>query len=219
MFKVRRSKFNVQNPHLAALLILFLATSSAAAQAPNLSEARELWSGQIDHQQLRLLQVPRNATALIPLRFVLEEVSAPSEPAHLHSSNGEECPACRAGANRASRSNPRLLDRIDRVEITAVEGPEARLSYVPRTTILHQWSDNVAEVRETFRTPGKYQLAFSSLDQSEINLAILIEVGPYRYIEFGQEFGFFVAGCILLGLVLAGIVYWLHQRGKRRSEI
>ena len=168
------------------LIVAWLGGVTLWAQAPNLGEGRELWRGEIEGHALRLLQIPRSGSALIPRRFLLEELAGPA-------------------------SAPPLLDRLARVEITAESGIEATRSYTPVSLPLHLWGDRLAEVRETFRAPGTYSLQFVH-DDGRVLLRTLVEVAPYGYLSFGREMGFFVVGCGLLGVVMVLIIRSLHRR-------
>jgi hypothetical protein len=43
---------------------------------------------------------------------------------------------------------------------------------------LRQWGNELAEVRETFRSPGSYEVAFGSSSEPDLRLAVTVEVRP-----------------------------------------
>ena len=169
-----------------ALLLIFSLNVIASAQPPNLGEGRELWRGEIEGHVLRLWQIPRATSALIPRRFLLEEVARPA-------------------------GTVGFLESLDHVEITAMAGLDATRTYSPTTRTLHLWGDQFAEARETFRAPGTYGLRYCRPDGTA-PVSALVEVTPFAYLTFGREIGLFIVGCGLLGLVLYALYRWLHGR-------
>lgn len=175
-------------PSLALALAFFALETVALAQAPDLGEGVELWRGEIRGHGLRLWQIPRATSALIPRRFLLEEVSRPSGTAS-------------------------FLESLDHVEISAAAGLEATRTYSPTTLALHLWGDQLAEVREIFRAPGTYSVRYCLADGTAA-VSALVEVTPYAYLSFGREFGFFTFGCGLLGFALYAVYRCLHRRAR-----
>jgi hypothetical protein len=170
-----------------ALLASLLLSAPLFGQAPNLGEAVEIARAEAAGREFRILQIPRRSTALIPLRFLLQEVGPAS------------------GTSAA-------LQEFDFADYAVLEGKEAALSYRPHRAPLFFWGTQLAESRETFRMAGTYQIAFGSTQHPEIRVAATVEVAPFRYLKFGEEFLFFVAGCLVLGAIMLAIIVWLHRR-------
>jgi hypothetical protein len=198
---------------IAAILCLAALGLCARAQVPNLAEGVELWRGRLEDRDLRLWQIPRKATALVPLRFVLEEVSTSGTGGHPGHAHPTDCPDCRsAAAGTAPAASEGILDRLEFAEIRASGGKEALLAYPPTRHALHLWGDRLAEVREILRTPGTYRLTFASDRDSRLRVSVPIRVGSTGYLNFGLEFGWFVVGCLTLGLILIAVVIRLGRR-------
>ena len=198
---------------LNVILVALALASTVQAQMPNLSDGAELWRGAIDSRELRVIQIPRQATALIPLRFFLEEVpAAVARPGHTFA---PDCPYCQVAGGKevlATVTSGGLLEQFDQADFAAIQGVEALRAYAPRRDVLRQWGNQLAEVRETFRTAGIYQLTFSASERRELKVNVPFEVGPFGYLSFGQESAFFVLGCLTLGALLIFFVKWLHRR-------
>jgi len=198
------------------LTVIFCAlalASTVQAQMPNLHDGAELWRGAIDGREVRVIQIPRQATALIPLRFFLEEV--PAKFARLGHTFAPDCPHCQPAGGKgisATITSGGLLEQFDQADFAAIKGAEALRAYTPRRDVLRQWGNQIAEVRETFRTAGLYQLTFSASERRELKIKVPFEVRPFGYLSFGQESAFFVLGCLMLGAVLIFFVKWLHRR-------
>lgn len=204
---------------LAVFVLLVRMAFSAGGQAPNLSEAAELWRGQIHGVEARVLQIPRRAAALIPLRFLLQIQDSAPGMAHEHAMAANHCTHCApSSAPVGTAPSSSILSRLDHAEFTARAGAEALLAYPPTRAFLRQWSENLIEVRETFRTPGTYRLFFASETDPHCQITIPVEVGAFGYLKFGEEFGFFVIGCGVLGSVLLGLILWLHRRGRSQPR-
>jgi hypothetical protein len=203
---------------IALWLVLLAGLAAARAQQPDPKEGLQLWQGHFGGKSYRVLQIPKQATALIPLRFLVEEVEAPT---NAHAATGPVCPHCNPGATNLASvvlpkpTAPAEVVALDAAEFKAVGGIEATRSYLPRRDHLQYWRETLGEVRETFRAPGAYQLTLYAGDQPERQVVIRFDVKAYEYIGFGEEFGLFVAGCIGLGLFLLAVVKWLHHRGFR----
>jgi hypothetical protein len=169
------------------LLAGWLVSGPLFGQAPNLGEAAEIARAEAAGREFRILQIPRRATALIPLRFLLQE----------------------AGLEDGSGSS---LQAFDFADYSVLSGKEAALAYTPHRAPLFFWGTQLAETRETFRMAGTYQVMFGSAEQPELRVAATVEVSPFRYLNFGEEFLFFVAGCLVLGGILLAVIVWLHRR-------
>jgi hypothetical protein len=194
---------------IACLLALLSAGSVVNGQAPDLSQAAELWRGSVEGRPMRVLQVPRRATALIPLRILLQELEL-----HSHAPEATACAGCAGGVHEpaAGGGTGRLLDRYEHAAFMATAGAEATLSYNPKRLPVQFWGTDLAEVRETFRSPGTYQVTFGAAQEPSLRLAVPIEVQAFAYLPFGQEFGLFVLGCLLLAGLFLPIIVWLHRR-------
>jgi hypothetical protein len=175
----------------AVCILTVWSGATALAQAPDLAQAAEIARAQAGGAEYRILQIPKRATALIPLRFVLQEVER-SEP---------------GAAGRKSD-----LGRFDSAEYSVVSGQEAALAYAPSSKPLFFWGADLAETRETFRIAGTYQIAFRSTEDARLAVSTQVEVKPFRYLNFGEEFSFFVAGCLALGSFMVAIIVWLQRR-------
>ncbi|HSH96011.1 MAG TPA: hypothetical protein VK968_17830 [Roseimicrobium sp.] len=172
---------------LAFIAAWTLVVATATAQAPDPGEGREIWRGRLEGREFKVIQLPRNATALIPMRFLIEETGSPA-------------------------SALALLNQIDAVDVRVLKGREAALSYAPRRLPIQMWEERLAEVRETFRTPGTYELELVSASTPGLKLRLPVVVDGFGYLGFGEEFGFFVLGCLVLGAVFLFIITRLHRR-------
>jgi hypothetical protein len=172
-----------------AMAWLAAAGSSIQAQMPRMEDTREFWQGELEGSQLRVWHIPKKPSTLIPLRFGLHEML------------------------RSDTAN-RPFQAFDAFEIVAIDGTDARRSYVGKQAALIHWSDTVNEGRETFRAPGTYR--FRLLSSSRPNLVIEwdVEVTRHQYLPFGLEMAAFISGCLVLGAFLLFVVITLHRRTR-----
>ncbi len=174
----------------AALLIPLLAVLFAAegrAQMPDLSRGRELWHGRIRGVECRLVQIPRQAMVLVPLRLCLE-------------AQGPE-PAV-------------LLSELKEVEVRAAAGSKAEYACAPRRVPFYQWGTSILECRLDFRMAGAYVARLPLGESGEMALEMPIEVAPVRYLPFGEEFLLFGTGVLGLGVFLW--LLWMRLRRHER---
>jgi hypothetical protein len=159
-------------------------------QAPDLSQGKEIWRGEVEGKRIRVVQMPRRAAALIPLRLIVVEEAA---------GGGVE-----------------VIERVASMQIRPVEGAEALLAYRPSAHPVRFWRSDQFEVRETFRSAGTYEIRAVAEDGRQL-FSVPIVVSGNRNLQFGEEFGFFVLGCLMLGAVLISILFWLGRREERRD--
>ncbi len=174
-------------------------------QMPNLSEAGELWRGEVDGVTLRVWHIPRRPATLLSIRFGIEEISTPSTTS---TTSSAQSPSIAHSSG--------FVEHLDRVEITAVDGVEAIRSYSPRTDRLVHWHSSLSEARETFRAPGVYRIRFFSSQGKTSDLDVELPIQRHSYLGFGLEMAAFIGGCIVLGAILIAIVLYLHRRSAGR---
>lgn len=177
----------IQASHLSVVvstLFLLIAHTSHAQKIdiPDYKDGRLIWTSKTTDGEYKFYSKPKNPRALIEVSYFLEY-----EPASMD------------GSDETSATNP--FGDVSGLIIKPKPGTEASIALKPFQLKGFMWNANLIEWRTNISMPGSYTVSLDLKENQHLFPMAELSMAEYSYLNFGREFGIFVAGCIVVAFL------------------